>query len=302
MKMEPEVERFARSRVIRSALVLAAFTPAALVAQNSCRTDGRMMNVRELPEASGVAVSRRSPGVLWSHNDSGEPELVAITTDGTTRGRVRVAGARMVDWEDIDVAPCPSGTCVYVGDIGDNRARRQALTIYRVPEPDPEAETSSQAEAMNVTYPDHPQDAEALVVRPNGTLLIITKGEHGPVALYRTTEAFKGGATVPLERVATIVEANRKQRVADRNRVTGASASADGRWIVLRTSAAVSFYRADDLEAGRVREAFRFDVRSLDEAQGEGVAFGDDGTVWLASEGGGKSRPGTIAKLICSLD
>lgn len=301
--MEPVAERFAHSMAVRcSALVLAALTPAALTAQHACRADGRLMNVRELPEASGVAVSRRSPGVLWSHNDSGDPELVAVTTEGTTRGRIRIAGARMVDWEDIDVAPCPHGTCVYIGDIGDNRARRRALTIYRVPEPDPEAETSTQAEAMEVTYPDRPQDAEALVAMPNGRLLIVTKGEHGPVALYRTTEAFKSGATVPLERVATIVEANRNQRVADRNRVTGASASVDGRWIVLRSSSAVSFYRADDLEAGRVREAFRSDVRSIGEAQGEGVAFGDHGTVWLASEGGGKSRPGTIAKLICALD
>src|SRR5512134_250324 len=111
----------ARRTAIRlTAGLLAFLPPAADAQQQACRMNGPLMRVANLPEASGVAASRRTPGVLWSHNDSGEPGLVAVATDGTTRGRVYVAGASAGDWEDIEVGPCPQGSCVYIGDIGDN--------------------------------------------------------------------------------------------------------------------------------------------------------------------------------------
>jgi hypothetical protein len=260
-------------------------------------------DVVAVPEASGVAVSRRTPGLLWLHNDSGEPNLFAVATDGSLRGRVYVSGASAGDWEDIDVGPCPQGSCVYIGDIGDNRGRRREVYIYRVVEPDAGAATSAAAESMRVSYPDGPRDAEALMVTPDGNLFIVSKGELGPVALYHVPGTFKNGTNVQLERVATILDAEGGStgRVARPDRITGASASRDGRWVVLRTLYRLTFYNAAEFTAGNIHEAFQFDVTSLRERQGEGVAFGEDGTVWLASEGGGNKRPGTIARLECVL-
>jgi hypothetical protein len=261
------------------------------------------MSVNEVPEASGVAASRSAPGQLWLHNDSGQPVLFAVAADGTLLGRVRVYGAGVGDWEDIDVGPCPQGSCVYIGDIGDNNAKRRHVVIYRVPEPDAKAGTSAPSESMRLTYPDGAHDAEAFFVLPNGNQFIVTKGERGPAALYRVPVAFRNGSTAQLERVATIVESegNSNAAVARSNRITGAGASRDGRWVVLRSLHAVTFYAAEEITAGRVREVLRFDVSAVRENQGEGVAFGEDGTVWLASEGGGKSRPGTVARLDCTL-
>jgi hypothetical protein len=283
-------------------VVLASLSSAPADGQPSCRVTGESMKVTALPEASGVAASRRTPGLLWSHNDSGEPVLVAVATDGTTRGRVYVSGASAGDWEDIAVGPCPQGSCIYIGDIGDNRARRRAIFIYRVPEPDAGTAVSARAESMRVSYPDGPRDAEALIVLPDGSLFVVTKGELGAVALYRVPEAFRNGATAQLERIATLMEpeGGRAGRVARRNRITGASASSDGRWVVLRTLYNLTFYNAADFKTGNIREAFRYDVSGIREPQGEGVAFGEDGAVWLASEGGGNKRPGTIARLDCS--
>src|SRR5205809_4863299 len=85
-----------------------------------------------LVESSGAAVSRAYPGVLWTHNDSGDqPYLYATDVRGRDWGRLRVADARAVDWEDIALGPCParttpvvSGTCLYIADTGAKRATR----------------------------------------------------------------------------------------------------------------------------------------------------------------------------------
>ena len=287
-------------RVAMTTVLLAA--PRTVPAQQSCRADGALVALKDLPEASGVAVSRKSPGVLWSHNDSGEPTLRAFSADGAGMGRLWVAKAAVEDWEDISVGPCPDGSCLYVGDIGDNNAKRGSLTIYRVPEPDSLGDVRSRkTESMQLIYPDGPKDAEALAVLPNGSLFIVTKGERSSVMLYRTPGPFTHGATARLEPVATIIEAAKGVGVTRQDRITGADASSDGRWIVFRSLSAITFYRTSDLESGKVSEVLRYDVSAFGERQGEGVAFGTGGTVWLVSEGGGAGRPGTLAKLVCTL-
>src|SRR5688572_29498225 len=75
-----------------------------------------------LPESSGLALSARHEGVLWTHNDSGDrPEVFAVDAAGGFRGISAITGARNEDWEDIAVGPCPGGgSCLYVADTGDN--------------------------------------------------------------------------------------------------------------------------------------------------------------------------------------
>ena len=105
----------------------------------------------------------------------------------------------------------------------------------------------------------------------------------------------KSGATVTLERVA--VGAGKADA---ESRITDGAVSPDGHWAVLRTKAALTFYRAADLLAGQWRASNRVDLTSLKEAQGEGVALGPDNTVFLAGEGGGKGRPGSFARFSCA--
>jgi hypothetical protein len=85
------------------------------------------------------------------------------------------------------------------------------------------------------------------------------------------------------------------------DRITDGAVSPDGRWIVLRSRQALMFHRAADLLAGNWQEAGRVPLAGLGEPQGEGVAFGAENAVYLVSEGGGKKRPGTLARLACTL-
>jgi hypothetical protein len=168
---------------------------------------------RSLPEdvheSSGVAVSRQHAGTFWTHNDSGEPYI-------------------------------------YIADIGDNDAKRPLITVYRVPEPTPGEAQTRPAEALQASYPDGAHDAEALFVH-NGQMYILTKGETGPVALYRFPSSTQPGQTVRLERVREFAGDDVKRK----ERITGADASPDGRWIAVRTLRDLSLYpTADFLGSG----------------------------------------------------
>ena len=91
-----------------------------------------------LPEASGLALSTKTPGVLWSMNDSGVPVVFPLDQMGRVLGRVRITGAEIDNWEDVTVAPCGSGSCLYVADTGNGGGtQRNDVVIYRVLEPSP---------------------------------------------------------------------------------------------------------------------------------------------------------------------
>jgi hypothetical protein len=279
-------------------LVAAVFwqTSAAPSPQSGCQVTGEVARLRELPEASGVAASRSLRGLFWAHNDSADPVIFALDERGSVTRRVRVTGVAVDDWEDIAVGPCPRGTCIYIADIGDNSGNRDHITVYRVPEPAAQDAASKPAEVFEATYPDGAHDAEALFVTSDADVYIITKGDPGPVALFKFP--LTPGKRVQLERVGPpLINA---KKVDTKDRPTGADVSPDGTWVAVRTTHAVVFHRTADLIAGRWREAFRTDVTSLKEPRGEGITFAADGTVVLVGEGGGLSRPGTFARLTCT--
>lgn len=250
----------------------------------------------ELRESSGVAASRAHAGVFWTHNDSGDPLLYAVDASGRTLGRVRVTGAEVDDWEDVSRAPCSGGgDCLYVADIGDNDAARPSVTVWRLPEPAPGDARSAPATALRLRYPDGAHDAEALFVA-DGTLHVVTKGESGPVALYRAP-AGAGGGEATLQRVRALSDG----KVKKPERVTGADVSADGRWVALRTVGEVALYPAAEMTGDGALSPRRVDLKGLDEAQGEGVAFAPDGSLVLTSESGGKNGRATFARLSCAL-
>lgn len=262
-----------------------------------CQPTGPLAQLAGLSEASGLAVSRRTPGRLWTHNDSGEPVVFSIDARGTITGQVRLSGAAVEDWEAIAVGPCGDTSCLYVGDIGDNEARRSRITVYALPEPAAASGSASVADVFHARYPDGAHDAETLLVGGDGRLYVVTKGETGPVAIYRFPPKLQSGATMTLERVGA---APSGKPDAD-SRITDGSVSPDGQWAALRTRSTLTFYRAADLLNGEWRAAQRLEVTSLNEPQGEGVALGPDNVVFLAGEGGGKKRPGSFAHFTCWL-
>jgi hypothetical protein len=86
-------------------------------------------------EASGVVASRKYPGVLWAHGDSGNaPKLAAFDTNGVRICEVIVSAAPNIDWEDICADDAGH---LFIGDIGNNTGLLPVRYIYQIDEPDP---------------------------------------------------------------------------------------------------------------------------------------------------------------------
>ena len=83
---------------------------------------GKLQSAIEI-EISGVVASLAHDGVYYVHNDSGDSaRFFAVDVTGKALATFTVSGATAVDWEDLARGPCPTtaGTCVFLGDIGDN--------------------------------------------------------------------------------------------------------------------------------------------------------------------------------------
>jgi len=285
------------ARIVVCGALVAITLPLTSAAEQppQCQPAAALVRVPELPEGSGLAASRRTPGRFWSHNDSGDAVLFALDGAGRVTGRLSLPGANVEDWEAIAVGPCSSGSCIYLADIGDNDARRKRITIYRVAEPAAASGPVQVTDVFYATYPDQAQDAEALLVTDSGRLHIVTKGDTGPVSLYRFPTDLQSGTTMRLERVGGA-------RVpAGKDRITDGAVSPGGEWAVLRTERQLMFYRTADLLSGNWREAGQAALATHGEPQGEGVTFGSDNSLYLMSEGGGKKQPGAFARLTCTL-
>jgi len=117
-------------------------------------------------ESSGVVASRRYTDMFWTHNDGGGPKkqvLYAIDRKGNTRAFFSVIDVTLYDWEDI--ATDDAGH-LYIGDIGNNDAKRDTLTVYEIDEPNPQAKTGSVSpkRAWKLKFPGAPFDCESLFV------------------------------------------------------------------------------------------------------------------------------------------
>ncbi|MGH7608156.1 MAG: hypothetical protein ACREME_12545 [Gemmatimonadales bacterium] len=271
-------------------------------------------------ESSGVAVSRAHPGVLWTHNDSGDrPYLHATDLTGRNLGWLRVPGASALDWEDMALGPCPPlpadpprrpPYCVYLADTGDNREGRPAVTVYAVPEPAPPPggpgdtlRLTAAPAVLRLRYPDGAHDVEAIYVAPrDGALFLVSKGRGGSIRLYRIgrdqwpEQGTRQGAVATATRVQTLDV--RPNREAGRL-VTGAAVRPDGRAVALRTYTEIFLFRTG---AGGTLVPVReraCDIAGLElGGGGEAIDFIDDSTLVLTSEAT-RRCPGTIHTVVC---
>jgi hypothetical protein len=222
-------------------------------------------------ESSGLAVSRRHAGVLWTHNDSGDAARVfAVGRDGRVLATLTFAGVAARDWEAMAVGRDDRGRpALFVGDIGDNQGVWPWVTVYRAAEPARLRDATVPVRRYRLRYPDGPRDAEALLVDPSGGRLYVASKDEAGGGLYQAPAELRGDRVNLLRRVGRVPPL-----------VTDGAFSPDGRLLVLRDYQAAHLYQES---GGRLAT-----VGLPLQPQGESVTFSADGRSLLAgSEGYG---------------
>jgi hypothetical protein len=234
--------------------VVAAVLPGALLGGDEV---SRFQDPDIIESSALVVVD----GNLVTTNDSGDPGRV-FTVDPSTGETTKVT-----QWSDdpTDVealAPADDGL-VWVGDIGDNTARRESVSVTEVDvvggrPPGPTYE---------LVYPEGARDAESLLADPaTGRLYVISKGVFG-------------GTVYAAPRRLSPDHANRLKEVGSVLAIaTDAAFFPDGRHVIVRNYTEAAVYTWPDLV-----EVGTFGLPHQE--QGEGIAVADDGTIYASSEG-----------------
>jgi len=220
--------------------------------------------------------------LFYTHNDSGsEAALYAFSAEGGRVQRWPLPGVEAVDFEGLSAGPCPDqGSCLYVGDIGDNLRRRDRVQVYAIRE-DEQGLAGTVLAKWDLAYPSGAHDAEVLLVHPQtGRISIVTKGGEMARVFVAPLEPGVG----QLEEVAVLDEATVGRRLP---KLTGGDFSPDGTRVVLRGYLSAWEWVVDPRNDGVThwKTAPHKKVPLRLERQGEAIAYDSRGRLFTSSEG-----------------
>jgi len=238
-----------------------------------------------IDESSGLACSRRRPGVFWTHNDSGDAaRLYAFDTKGRDLGSCQLADIQAWDFEDIASLRLAGKDYLLVGDVGNNGLAVTVQILYLIEEPAITREATSAVkqvpivQTINFAYEDDHRNCEGLAVDPvRKMILLVTKEKKSPCFVY----ALPWPKNEP-QRVLTA----RKIATLKIPPTTAMDISPDGRRaVVLTYGNAYEYTRRENEDWAAAFSRRPCEIVVPERLQGESVCFGPDGkTLYLTSE------------------
>ncbi len=223
-----------------------------------------------ITESSGLVVSRTTPDLAYTINDSGNaPQVFAIEiSTGSVVGVTTLTGYDVVDAEALSA---DSDGQLWVADTGDNLERRGEVALYSFAEP-ARVSTTVTPSRWPIRYEDGPRDVETLLINP------VTD------AKYLVSKSLAGGqlyALPPLSGSATnTAEPTDVQMPAF---VTDGAFSPDGAVVVLRSYGAAYRYDTDNWTGGPA-------ISLPAQPQGETLAVEPGGQTFLVGSEGKNSQ------------
>ena len=287
-----------RMRALVVAILVFATLPFPRDAGASFRVAKLLFNLKDtrIGESSGVASSAKTPGVLFTHNDSGDTaRFFAVGPKGQTLVTFDIQTQGSVDMEDMAAGRTYSrDPALFFADIGDNYRARPFVVVYEVPEPEVDIYGDSAVVTPHgvtlLLYEDGPHDAETMFLVERGRRIgIVTKEANGQSGVYLEEDVAGTEGEIQtvkvalLRRVATIRfdKVARPYQKGDFSResrlmTTGGDVSPDGKRFVVRTYVEAFEW---DISKGLVNGLKKRPVRiPLPRTkQGEAIAYAQDG-------------------------
>lgn len=226
-------------------------------------------------ESSGL-VALPQQGLYLTHNDAGnKPYLYEIDEQGKLVETLKT-NLKNIDWEDL--AQDSDGN-IYIAETGNNDNNRRELKVYKLKLANPQ-----QAQTISFTYEDQKQyppakkdrnfDVEAIFYS-KGSIYLVSKDR----GLQATAKVYKVPAKAGKYTAKLIGSRDINAEI------TGADISPDESRVALLSEGKVhlftGFSSADSFFKGKYSE-----LRLKDAGQTEGIAFKDNNTLIITSEGG----------------
>ena len=244
-----------------------------------------------IDEISGIAASRRHPGIFWVHNDSDRP----VDLEGQVRATLRLEGTVNVDWEDVSSFEVDGKAWLMVADTGDNGGLRRELALHFIEEPETLADARVPvARSLRFLWPDGPRDCEGSAVDVRRGEIYLVSKKRVPPELFRLPLDAPGDTVLTAERIGALHGIEQPTPVdLERNpiygryraQITGLDISADGAWLAALNYRRVYLWpRSPDGWAAAVAQPART-VEFPWIPQAEAVGFDpDNDAVWISSE------------------
>ncbi len=205
--------------------------------------------VTSITEASGIASGLANQQYIWTHEDSGNENLLYLLSKSkaTVVVTYKLTGTTNVDWEDMAIGPGPveGKSYIYLADIGDNNAVRSSVAIYRVPEPVYSPADSGMtvdlmgAEKFTIAYPDSAHDAEALMIDPVTKDLFVVSKREDRVGLYQLSYPYAAGNLDTLRFIGTFPFTG----------IVAADISADGNRVLIKSYSGIFYWKKQNDES-----------------------------------------------------
>ncbi len=229
---------------------------------------------KKLKEVSGLAASIGNPGLLWTHNDSGnDAEVYLIDLETNIKQTFLLENVDNRDWEDITVGPGPDPgkNYVYVAEIGDNAAAHAYKFVYRFEEP---IYTPGESK-VNITVfdtikfqlPDSKRDTEALLIDPKTRDLYIISKYSDPVYIYQLKYPYSTKETITATKVGAL----------QMTKIVAGDISGDGNEVLLKNYEHIYYWKNDGTKSmAQLLLETPHEVPYEVEPQGEALTWSSD--------------------------
>jgi hypothetical protein len=187
------------------------------------------LDFNDAAEASGIIAGYINKDLLYTHNDSGgKPIIYILDYHGKKKGEWLLKGIKNRDWEEIAISQENGKSFIFIGDIGDNKAKHNYCSIYKFSEMQFDNNMPNtiikNIQEIKYQYEDGPRDAEAFFIDPlTNDIIIISKREPN-VGIYKISHPYSNKEMNIAKKICTLAG----------NWVVAADISKDGSKILIK--------------------------------------------------------------------